>query len=90
MKWNENDIGILLQLISETKSIDNDIDFWVSRHNKHNNEQGLKYAEFCWNQVLILLPKYVAKLENLIAIFEKNKSACYSIVQSIKTQIANC
>jgi len=86
-KWDENDIGTLLKSMAETKSIDNDIKFWTNLHDNYNSQNDPQRADHCWTKAIELLPTYISHLQKVIDIFEKNKNASYSIVQTLKQQI---
>jgi hypothetical protein len=87
-KWNENDTGNLLKSISETKSIDNSMKFWLNLHDKSNQENIDKVqTDFYWDKAIKLLPAYAESLQKMIDCIEKNKSATYATIQAIKRQL---
>jgi|ERR1035437_52518 tetratricopeptide (TPR) repeat protein len=86
-KWNENDIEKLLQSLSETKSIDNEIKFWTDLSDTSKKANDTAQADIYWTKAIELLPTHVASLQNFIDCLERNKNASYGIVQSIKKQL---
>ena len=86
-KWNEKDISDLLQALSETKSIDNEISFWLSWYNKAIADGDEKLADIYWEKSKEALPRYKIALQKYIDSVEKNKLAINSIIANIKTQL---
>lgn len=85
--WNEDDTGILIKSIAETKSIDNDIKFWIELYDNYKNQQDFQRAEQCWNKAIEILPTYVSHIQKVIEIYEKNKNASLSVINALKKQI---
>ena len=86
-KWGEQDGELFLKALAETKSIDNDIQFWNSLHNRHQSKNDTHQAELCWNKAIELLPVYVNSLQRVVDILERNRAASYSIVTKLKSQL---
>ena len=86
--WNEEDIGKLYDCIAEMKYRDNDVQFWISLHNSHvDNDERL--AENYWNEMKKVLPDYLVSLQKFIDLLEKNRQATHLIIKKIKKQIKN-
>jgi tetratricopeptide (TPR) repeat protein len=86
-KWSEQDVEFFLKALAETKSIDNDIQFWISLHNSHHDKNETQKADFCWKKAVELLPNYVSSLQRVVEILERNKVASYSMMKKIKDQL---
>lgn len=86
-KWNENDVASLLSSLSETKSIDIEIQFWNDLYENSNKIGDNKNADYYWGKSLELLPSYVNSLQNFIDCIDKNKNAVESIIKAIKSQL---
>jgi hypothetical protein len=84
--WSEEDLGKLYDCIAEMKYRDNDVQFWMSLHNSHidNDEQ---LAENYWTEMKKVLPDYLAALQKFTDLLEKNRQATYLIIKKIKQQI---
>lgn len=86
-QWNENDLENMLKQLSETKSLDNDLQFWLSLYNSHNEKKEEVKAEFCWNKMFEVLPNYIEFLQKFIDSVEKNKIASQDVIKKIKEQL---
>ena len=86
-KWNETDLFDLIQNLSETKSIDNEIIFWLNLHSNALNSGDSKQADIYWNKTIEILPNYIKSLQKFIASVEKNQMALNSIILNIKKQL---
>lgn len=86
-EWSEEDLGKMIDSVSEVKYHDNDIQFWASLHNAHLDKNKNEEANFYWEKVKEVLPKYVSSLQNFIDLLQKNRHATYSIIKKIKRQI---
>jgi hypothetical protein len=85
--WDEQDGELFLKAIAETKSIDNDIQFWNSLYNTHQSKNEMQQADFCWRKGIELLPIYVASLQRVVDILERNRAASLSMIAKIKSQL---
>jgi tetratricopeptide (TPR) repeat protein len=86
-KWGEKDGELLLKSIAETKSLDNDIQFWNSLHNSHQSKNEMQQADFCWNKAVELFPVYVISLQKVVDILERNRAASHSMITKLKSQL---
>ncbi len=86
-KWGEQDIELFLKALTETKSVDNDIQFWSTLYNNHQSRNETQKADFCWNKAVELFPNYVSSLQKIIDILERNRVASYSMITKLKSQI---
>jgi len=85
--WNESDISDLLENLSETKSIDNDIQFWLNIYNSHLDKGEKDKADFYWNKIQELLPAYSESLQKIVDSLERNRLAVYKLIKTIKKQL---
>jgi|JI10StandDraft_1071094.scaffolds.fasta_scaffold00949_6 magnesium-transporting ATPase (P-type) len=86
-EWSEEDLGEMVGCISEAKYHDNEIQLWASLHNKHLDKNEEHAANYYWEKVKEVLPKYVNSLQNFIDLLQKNRLATYSIIKKIKKQL---
>jgi hypothetical protein len=84
--WSEEDLGQLYDCIAEMKYRDNDVQFWMSLHNSHiDNDEEI--AENYWTEMKKVLPDYLTALQKFTDLLEKNRQATYLIIKKIKKQI---
>jgi len=85
--WDESDVFEFLKALSETKSIDQDIELWIDFYNSHLEKGDFHNSNYYWSKALELIPSYIDSLQNLIYRVEKIKLASNSFIQKIKTQL---
>jgi len=86
-KWNEQDMENLLTALSETKSIDDEIIFWINLHNNALKANDNRQANIYWNKTTELLSTYINSMQNLIYCIERNQEAIQGIVDKIKQDL---
>lgn len=85
--WNENDIFDFFENLAETKTKDNDIQFWLNIYNSHLEKGENDKAELYWQKVEETLPDYSISLEKVVNSLEKNRKAIYENIKKIKSQL---
>jgi tetratricopeptide (TPR) repeat protein len=85
--WNENDMENLIKALSETKSLDDEIKFWIDLHDNAIKVNDKRQAGLYWNKSIEILPTYVKSLQNFIDSIERNKNAMHGIVRTIKKDL---
>lgn len=85
--WNETDLYDFLKSISETKSIDVDIQRWLDLHNSYLEQGDQGNADYYWEKALELIPSYLESIDVMIKMLEKNRVATQSLIQKIKSQL---
>jgi tetratricopeptide (TPR) repeat protein len=85
--WNENDILNFIKSISETKSIDLDIQGWINIHNSYLEKGDEESANYYWNKALELIPPYITGLNGVVETLEKNRVATHALILKIKSQL---
>lgn len=86
-KWNEKDVSDFLEHISATKFKDNEIQLWLDEYNYHLEKGEKEKADFYWNKIDQSLPAYTESLQKVIDSLERNRTAVYKLINSIRKQI---
>jgi len=85
--WNETDLYDFLKSISETKSIDCDIQRWLDIYNSYLEQGDQENADYYWEKAFDLIPSYLESIDGMIKMLEKNRIATQSSIQKIKSQL---
>lgn len=85
--WNEQDLYEFYQSISETKSIDIEIQRYIDIHNSFLEQGEQENADYYWQKAEELVPSYLESIGQMIKMLEKNKLAIKTLIQKIKSQL---
>lgn len=83
-KWDESDYSNMIENISELKSIDEKIQFYLNFHNVAKSRGQENEADKHLNEIIEILPEYLKAIKRFVTHIDKNQKAIRSIIDKIK------
>ncbi len=84
--WNEEDLAGLLECLSTTEHLNNELLIWTKEYEKYNELNDDKMVEFCLVKTDNITPLYINALDNYSILLAKNLKAIRNRMQKLKKE----
>jgi hypothetical protein len=85
--WDEKDNSDFLSALTDCKTIDSEVETYLTMSNEHDSKGNDEAADYFWEKAEALLPAYLERLKEVVNLLEKNKLSLQEVIKRIKTQL---